>query len=296
MFFSSVRVPSAGSPRRRIDTLASHRSWPFSMSASEMSSQRTRRCKRAHQLGGVVGGAELGPGDDLDERHAGAVEIDVRDRAVVHVLAGVLLEVDPDQRHRDHAVGGDDVDRAALAQRLVVLRDLVALRQVRIEVVLAREPRPRADPRPRRQPEPHRELGGARVVDRQRAGQPEHRRIGERVGLGPERDRRRRERLARGRELDVDLEADHRLPVGHCTESPPPRGRCPGALASLAPAPRGGRLASLDARLMQPPAESGTDRARARSRRRRRAWSPRRAAAPAAGRRSASRWSCHTGR
>ena len=33
-FLSSVRVPSAASPRGRIETLASQRNWPFSMSAS----------------------------------------------------------------------------------------------------------------------------------------------------------------------------------------------------------------------------------------------------------------------
>ena len=39
----------------------------------------------------------------------------------------------------------DDIDVAVLGERLVVLRDLVALGKVGIEVVLAREARVRAD-------------------------------------------------------------------------------------------------------------------------------------------------------
>ena len=57
----------------------------------------------------------------------------------------------------------DQVERAVLAQRLVVLRDLVALGQVRIEVVLAGEPRARADLRtPVATAEAQRELERAR--------------------------------------------------------------------------------------------------------------------------------------
>ena len=38
-----------------------------------------------------------------------------------------------------------DIDIAELGERLIVLRDLIALRQVRIEIVLAREHRSRID-------------------------------------------------------------------------------------------------------------------------------------------------------
>ena len=74
--------------------MASQRSWPFSMLASEMLEPAHEPVQRAHELGGLLGAAQLGRRHDLDERHAGAVEIDERDRADVRVLAGVLLEVD----------------------------------------------------------------------------------------------------------------------------------------------------------------------------------------------------------
>ena len=118
--------------------------------------------QRAHELGGLLGAGQLGRGDDLDERHARAVEIDVRDRADVGVLARVLLEVDALQLHALDRAAEDQIEVAVLAQRLVVLRDLIALGQVGIEVVLAREPRLRADLRAGRDAEPERELERAR--------------------------------------------------------------------------------------------------------------------------------------
>ena len=84
-------------------------------------------------LVGLVGGADVGFGDDLDERSSAAVEVDVgaRDRvgeAVVEALAGVLFQVeagDADALGVACCVG--DVDLAVLGERLVELRDLVAL-------------------------------------------------------------------------------------------------------------------------------------------------------------------------
>src|SRR4029079_9579787 len=83
-------------------------------------------------------GAQVRLGHDLDERNAGAVEVDVGparrvNKAFVQRLGGVFLEVD----------AGDAplFEAAARRQRQLVLRDLVALRQVGIEVVLAREDR-----------------------------------------------------------------------------------------------------------------------------------------------------------
>ena len=116
--------------------------------------------QRAHEVGGGVRAADHRLGDDLDERHARAVEIDRRHQPGMDRLAGVFLEVDAGERDLAELrrAGGarDDVDRTALAQRLVVLRDLIALGLVRIEVVLAREPRHRADPRPDGEAEPQR--------------------------------------------------------------------------------------------------------------------------------------------
>jgi hypothetical protein len=96
--------------------------------------------QRAHELAGLLGRAQLGRGHHFDQRHARAVEVDVRCLSDVRGLAGVLLEVNALQLHPLEPAADDHVEVTVLAQWLVELRDLVALGQVRIEVVLAREP------------------------------------------------------------------------------------------------------------------------------------------------------------
>ena len=70
-----------------------------------------------HVLAGLVGGAHVGLGDDLHQRHPGAVEVDQRlargvDVAAVGQLAGVLLEVDAGDPHPHRAVADLDVNAA----------------------------------------------------------------------------------------------------------------------------------------------------------------------------------------
>ena len=104
-----------------------------------------RGAQQLQPLARLLGRAQVGLGDDLRQRRAAAVEVDDAGvRAVdppagadVDQLGRVLLEV--------HAVDAHVAQPAAAAQRLVVLGDLVALRQVRIEVVLAVEDRPRRE-------------------------------------------------------------------------------------------------------------------------------------------------------
>ena len=66
-----------------------------------------------------------------------------------------------------------ELERALGRERLIVLRDLIALRQVRIEVVLAREDRLLVNRAAERQRRLDRQLDGAAVEHRQRARQPE---------------------------------------------------------------------------------------------------------------------------
>ncbi len=123
----------------------------------------------------LIGVADVGLGDDLDERDTRAVEIDERvvaamDAATrapeVRRLAGVFLEVcafDADLHvTRQHEV-------SVHIDRLVVLRDLVRLRQVGIEVVLAVE-RARLHRAIERQSETDRKFDCASVQHRQRTG------------------------------------------------------------------------------------------------------------------------------
>ena len=92
----------------------------------------------------LLRGAQVGLGDDLDERDAGAVVVDERvvglpdppGRPDVCRLAGVLLHVharDADPRRRAVDL---DLEMAADADGKVVLADLEVLRHVRVEVVL----------------------------------------------------------------------------------------------------------------------------------------------------------------
>ena len=89
--------------------------------------------------------AQVGLGDDLDQRRAAAVEVDERGAGAVDParlgdvdqLRRVLLEVD--------AVDPHVAEPARGRQRQVVLADLVGLRVVGIEVVLAVEDRARRE-------------------------------------------------------------------------------------------------------------------------------------------------------
>ncbi len=104
-----------------------------------------------------------------------------------------------------------DVHRPVSAERQVVLADLVALRQIRIEVVLPIPAARAGDLAAQRHADHRGHLDRAAVHDRKRARQPRDDRIDERVGLGvlelrARWVRRAAEHLRSGREFDVDLE------------------------------------------------------------------------------------------
>ena len=117
-FLISTRVPSGAVSDGRTETLASQRRLPFSMSPSQTPVYRTQP-PQLRQVGrGLLGRAEIGLADDLDERHAGAVPVhqrhvgrDVRVGRVVEDLARVLLEVDAHQADRFSPRGRVDLDR-----------------------------------------------------------------------------------------------------------------------------------------------------------------------------------------
>ena len=106
-------------------------------------------------------------------------------------------------------------ERAAAAQRLVVLGDLVALRQVGVEVVLAVEDRARRELAAEREPDHQAEVDRARVDDRQRAraGRGRPGRCACSAGRRSDSSQPQNIFVAR-RELDVDLQADDRLELG----------------------------------------------------------------------------------
>ena len=103
MFLSSVLVPSAVVPRRRRLTLPSQRMEPFSQRAVRDPECEERLAQLLHKEARLLGRAQVGLGDELDQRGAAAVVVDeglgrAADAALlaahVHHLCGVLLHVD----------------------------------------------------------------------------------------------------------------------------------------------------------------------------------------------------------
>ena len=136
---------------------------------------------------------------------------------VVQRLAGVLLQVhalDPD---RDGlALRHVDDDLALAHDRRFVLADLVALRQVRIEIVLPVEYRLEIDLRLEPKAGADRLLDAFLVDHRQHAG---HRRIDQRdmrVRCAAEFGRGAGKQLGVGRHLGMHFHADDDFPVAGC--------------------------------------------------------------------------------
>ena len=76
---------------------------------------------------------------------------------VVQRLAGVLLQMQPLDADRDGLAAVEvDHDLALADDRRLVLADLIALRQIRIEIVLAVEHRAQIDLRVEAEPGAHR--------------------------------------------------------------------------------------------------------------------------------------------
>ena len=174
-----------------------------------------------------LGGAHVRLAHNLDERHAGAVVVEIRPpigigKALVERLAGILFHVDA--READVLGGrgaaearrfgspvGANLEAAAERERLLVLGNLIALRQIGIEVVLAREHGALVHLRPERERGPHRVVDRGAIEHRQRARVPETHRADVRVRRRAEGGRTAAEDLGRRQQLRMNLETDDRL-------------------------------------------------------------------------------------
>ena len=140
---------------------------------------------------------------------------------VMHQLAGILLDMDALDAD---ALGAGfrilliqhDVDRALTHDRVIELADLIALRQIRVEVIFPVEARPFVDLRLDRHASAHRLADAFAIGHGQHTG---HGRIDQadlRIGLRSERGRRAGKQLGVRRHLRMDFQADHDLPLAGC--------------------------------------------------------------------------------
>ena len=160
--------------------------------------------------------------DDLDQRHAGPVQIDVAHGVVlvVHQFPRVLLHMDP--RNPDSLLSAVELhlDPAVFGGGLSVLGDLVAFGKVGIEVVLPGETALPVDPAVRRQGHLHHELHDLPVEHGKHPGHPEADGAGVGVGRRPEFRRAAAEDLRIREELGMDLQPDDRFEFHYSPGSP----------------------------------------------------------------------------
>ena len=147
-----------------------------------------QRVQRFRVFGRFGAGAHVGLGDDLQQRCAGAVQVNAGLAGVILVerFAGIFLEVGAGEAHLVSGVSEDELDRAALHHRSFILADLVPLGQIGVEVVLARKDRVLCDLGADGQTELDRPFDRAAVHHRQRAWQRQIDRRSLRVGCGTE--------------------------------------------------------------------------------------------------------------
>ena len=136
-FLVSVRVPNSSPDGRYVHIGAQRALFHIAVTGAQIAQDRPQLL---HIGGGLGGRAHIGLGDDFHQRDAGAVQVDIalRRMLVMHRLAGILLEMQPfDTDLARGAVRQPRTQRPLADDRLLVLADLIALRQVGIEIVLA---------------------------------------------------------------------------------------------------------------------------------------------------------------
>ena len=176
---------------------------------------------RACDFGGTLARAFDRLGDDLNQRDTGTVVVDERmvsafDTAVgathVGVLASVVFDMRTFNRHaEDRAVIQFDIQVAVAVGRLVILRDLVVARHIRVEVVLAGELAPFGDFAMQGEAQLDGEIDRSFVDHRQASRQAEAHRGQLGVRFAAELDMRRAEQFGVRAQFDVGLQADHRV-------------------------------------------------------------------------------------
>ncbi len=187
--------------------------------------QRVERLGVRHRL---LSATHVGLRYDFQQWGAGPVEVDATQvvELLMQQLAGVLFQVGAGEADDLLDFAHRYRDPAALHDRQLVLTDLVAFGEIRIEIVLARNNRTTIDGSTNRESKTDRPLDCPFVCYRQHTRERDIHRAGLRVGCGAERRRSTREHLGCRRQLSVRLQADHDFPLHDGTYAP--KDRIPG--------------------------------------------------------------------
>ena len=163
--------------------------------------------RRAH-----VGLATRFPSSGVPARFRVDAAIGLAGLLVVHALAGVFLQVSPDDPHvlgRETSLGVADLQGAVEAERQIVLADLVSLRQVGIVILLAIPLGKRGDFAIQRHGRRQRQLETRRrFITGSVPGMPDANRAGLRIGRAAEARGATAEQLALSGKLHVDFQPD----------------------------------------------------------------------------------------
>ncbi len=112
--------------------------------------------------------------DDFQERCARSIQIDKAFPPaalfIVQHLAGVFFQMDANDAHALRALGRFDLQPAIVAERQIVLADLVVLRQIGVVIILAVPFRERGNPAVKSQRCFQRQIEGLPVHHRQYTG------------------------------------------------------------------------------------------------------------------------------
>ena len=121
--------------------------------------------------------AHVGLRDDFQQRRAGPVQVDaavgLAGLLVVHALAGILFQMSPDDAdllRLDASLGIADLQPAVMAERQIVLADLIPLGQVGVVILLAVPFGERRDLAIQGQGRSQRQFESLAIHHRQRAG------------------------------------------------------------------------------------------------------------------------------
>ena len=168
---------------------------------------------------GFLGAAHVRLGNDFQQRRARTVQVNAGGTVefFVQTLAGVFFQMRAgDADTFDGAVFQRDVQVTLADDRQFHLADLVALRQVRVEVVFAGEHVVLTDLGVNRQTEHHRHAHRFLVQHRQYAGHAQVDQAGLGVRLGAELGGTTGKDFRPGSELSVNLQPDHDFPLHVC--------------------------------------------------------------------------------